>query len=306
MSRTMQLRKKIQLLSVFLALLMALSLGLMGAEIAQAADDTYMVQRGDSLTQIASRFGISVEALAKANGIVNVNYIYAGQTLTIPGKNTAPSKPAPTPATTGQQGYIVQRGDNLSAIAERYGVSVVELASANGISVMDYIYVGQNLRIPGKSAAPAPAVIVAPTPTPIPQGGGAVVAPVPVVAASGTGKWVDVNLSKQRLVAYEGDVAVFSTAVSTGVSRHPTVTGTFNVYAKYSSQAMTGGSGSEYYYLPGVPYVMYFYSGYAIHGTYWHNNFGHPMSHGCVNLPTAAAKFMYGWAPIGTTVKVHY
>ena len=57
------------------------------------------------------------------------------------------------------------------------------------------------------------------------------------------------------------------------------------------------------YYLPNVPYVMYFLAGATRHtGTYWHHNFGHPMSHGCVNLPTPAAQWMYNWASMGTTV----
>ena len=69
---------------------------------------------------------------------------------------------------------------------------------------------------------------------------------------------------------------------------------------------MTGGTpGVDYYDLPNVPYSMFFYQGYAIHGTYWHTNFGHPMSHGCVNLPTAEAKWFYEWAPVGTPVVSH-
>ena len=86
--------------------------------------------------------------------------------------------------------------------------------------------------------------------------------------------------------------------VSTGVAAHPTVVGTFKIYAKYLADDMSGGYGAEYYYLPAVPYTMYFYGGYAIHGTYWHHNFGTPMWHGCVNLPTDAAKWMYNWAPM--------
>jgi len=295
---------------------LALSVFLLGVEMTQAADNTYTVQRGDNLTSIATRFGTSVSALAKANGIVNVNNIYAGQVLKLPGSDNT-SVATPAPVTTGQTAYIVQRGDTLSGIASRYGVTILDLATVNNISVMDYIYAGQTLRIPlgtgGGTAAPPttttqpPVVVVAPTATPIPAKTSSTQASSGFVDSSTTtGKWIDVNLSKQSLTAYEGSKVVFSTAVSTGVSAHPTVTGAFNIYVKYTSQAMSGGSGREYYYLPGVPYVMYFYQGYAIHGTYWHHNFGHPMSHGCVNLPTPAAKFMYDWAPMGTTVKVHY
>jgi lipoprotein-anchoring transpeptidase ErfK/SrfK len=60
------------------------------------------------------------------------------------------------------------------------------------------------------------------------------------------------------------------------------------------------------YYLPDVPYVMYFADYLAIHGTYWHDNFGYPMSHGCVNLPTWAAEWLYYWAGYGTPVWIHY
>jgi lipoprotein-anchoring transpeptidase ErfK/SrfK len=60
------------------------------------------------------------------------------------------------------------------------------------------------------------------------------------------------------------------------------------------------------YYLPNVPYTMYFYRGYGLHGTYWHANFGRPMSHGCVNLPTYEAQWLFNWAPVGTLVNVHY
>jgi lipoprotein-anchoring transpeptidase ErfK/SrfK len=60
------------------------------------------------------------------------------------------------------------------------------------------------------------------------------------------------------------------------------------------------------YDLPNVPYVMYFYQGYGLHGTYWHHNFGHPMSHGCVNFKTEDAGWLYNWASVGTLVNIHY
>jgi len=85
-----------------------------------------------------------------------------------------------------------------------------------------------------------------------------------------------------------------------------TVTGTYHVYTKLTSQRMTGGVRREHYDLPNVPNVMYFYSGYAIHGTYWHHNFGHPMSHGCVNASLSAAAWLFKWTPVGTPVKIHY
>jgi lipoprotein-anchoring transpeptidase ErfK/SrfK len=111
-----------------------------------------------------------------------------------------------------------------------------------------------------------------------------------------------VDLGAQRVTAYEGGTPVRSTLVSTGLPRTPTPTGRYRIYVKYASDDM-GGPG---YYLPDVPYTMYFYRGYSIHGTYWHSNFGRPMSHGCVNLPTSEARWFYNWASVGTPVNVHH
>jgi hypothetical protein len=126
-------------------------------------------------------------------------------------------------------------------------------------------------------------------------------------APVGEAKWIEVNLSGQFLRAWQYDTLVFSTAVSTGVATHQTPTGTYHVYSKLAFDDMTGGTtGVDYYDLPNVPNVMYFYQAYAIHGAYWHHNFGHVMSHGCVNLPLDAASWMYGWTPVGTTVWIHW
>jgi lipoprotein-anchoring transpeptidase ErfK/SrfK len=128
-------------------------------------------------------------------------------------------------------------------------------------------------------------------------------APKPSVASSGNGaRWIDVDLTNQRVYAYEGDTVVNSFIVSTGTWQTPTVTGQFNVYVKYRSAKMSGPG----YYLPNVPYIMYFYGSYGLHGTYWHNNFGTPMSHGCVNLTIDDAGWLYNWASVGTLVNVHY
>jgi lipoprotein-anchoring transpeptidase ErfK/SrfK len=115
------------------------------------------------------------------------------------------------------------------------------------------------------------------------------------------GKWIEVILAEQRLIAWDDGRAVLSTSISSGTRRTPTVRGSFKIYRKYVRQRMTGPG----YNLPNVPYVMYFKGSYALHGTYWHNNFGRPMSHGCVNLPTGTAGWLYEWAPKGTTVVVH-
>jgi lipoprotein-anchoring transpeptidase ErfK/SrfK len=128
-------------------------------------------------------------------------------------------------------------------------------------------------------------------------------APKAPVASSGNGaRWIDVNLSSQMVYAHEGDTVVNSFLVSTGTWIHPTVTGKFAIYIKLRSGSMSGPG----YYLPNVPYIMYFYKSYGLHGTYWHSNFGTPMSHGCVNLRTDDAAWLYNWSSIGTVVNVHY
>ena len=80
-----------------------------------------------------------------------------------------------------------------------------------------------------------------------------------------------------------------------------TVTGTYQIYAKYSQYTMRGPD----YDLPDVPYTMFFYKGYSIHGTYRHHNFGTPMSSGCVNMKTEEAAWIYENAPVGTYVFIH-
>ena len=115
-------------------------------------------------------------------------------------------------------------------------------------------------------------------------------------------RWVDINLTTQMLTAYEGDESVANFVISSGRAGSPTVVGEFEIWVKVPIQAMSGPG----YYLPNVPYVMYFYEDYGIHGTYWHNNFGTPMSAGCINMTTDDAYWMYQFGSVGTTVRVHY
>ena len=130
----------------------------------------------------------------------------------------------------------------------------------------------------------------------------------PPGAPSGEAKWIEVDLTHQYLRAWEYNHKVFGEYISSGVADHPTPTGTFHIYYKLPYDDMTGGKAgtSDYYYLPNVPWVMYFLDGgYALHGTYWHHNFGTPMSHGCVNMTIDGAAWVYAWAPVGTTVWIH-
>ena len=111
-------------------------------------------------------------------------------------------------------------------------------------------------------------------------------------------KWIEVNLSDQKLYAWIGDQLVDEFMISTGVGAYPTVEGVFRMWMRTPTQTMSGGdrASGTYYNLPNVQWVQYFYSEYALHGTYWHNNFGTPMSHGCVNLSIEDAEWLYNWS----------
>ncbi|HIP73004.1 MAG TPA: murein L,D-transpeptidase, partial [Anaerolineae bacterium] len=160
---------------------------------------------------------------------------------------------------------------------------------------------------PTWTATPIPS----PTPTPTPTYAPTFVSPGYRDAQRPFGvapdeRWIDVNLSAQYLTAYEGDTPVFETYISGGLPGFETVTGQFRIWLRYESQTMDGRLLGYDYYLENVPYVMYFYQDYALHGAYWHNNFGQPMSHGCVNIAPDDAEWLFNWASLGTLVNVHY
>lgn len=123
-----------------------------------------------------------------------------------------------------------------------------------------------------------------------------------------TTKHIVVDLSEQMLYAYDGDTLFMQESISTGIEENITPIGTFKVYKKMPSRYMQGplpGVSDEYYDLPGVAWDLYFTQGGAVlHAAYWHNNFGKPMSHGCVNQRSEEAKKLYGWAELGTSVTV--
>lgn len=153
---------------------------------------------------------------------------------------------------------------------------------------------------PEPTETPEPTNTQPPPPTAVPVVYDTAVPDEP--AADNSGRWIDIDLSQQMLYAYDGQELVNSFLVSTGVAAHPTVVGQYYIYVKYLYTDMSGPG----YYLPDVPYTMYFYQGYGIHGTYWHNNFGTPMSHGCINMLTSDAAWMYDFASVGTLVNIHY
>jgi lipoprotein-anchoring transpeptidase ErfK/SrfK len=125
-----------------------------------------------------------------------------------------------------------------------------------------------------------------------------------------TEKLITVDLASQTLTAWEGGKIQHQAKVSTGMYLTPTVRGSFRINWKLPLQDMRGPSPYKQYYPNGkyyikdVPNVMYFYQAYAIHGAYWHNNFGNRASHGCVNVPLASAQWLFNWANVGTRVEV--
>jgi lipoprotein-anchoring transpeptidase ErfK/SrfK len=118
-------------------------------------------------------------------------------------------------------------------------------------------------------------------------------------ATDGAEKWIDVSLSEQKLRAYEGSRLIYEFPISSGRPGYDTVKGEFSVWRKVRNQTYRGGSRErgDYYYLPNVPYSLFFYQGYAIHGAYWHNDFGiKRRSSGCINLKIPDAEQVYNWA----------
>ena len=110
--------------------------------------------------------------------------------------------------------------------------------------------------------------------------------------------WIQINLTTQRLTAWEGGKPVYAIVISSGKKSTPTLTGIFNIQSKLKSSRMQG----EDYDVPNVPYAMYYQGNYAIHGAYWHRKFGTPISHGCVNIAPDHAKWLFQWASLGTPV----
>lgn len=176
-------------------------------------------------------------------------------------------------------GYTVKAGDTLTTISLEFGVPAEYIATKNNLDNPDMIFEGQTLIIP-----------IWPAPTP--------------EAQTNSDKEIVVVISTQTTCAYEKGEPVKCVLVSTGLPGDTeTPRGKFSVYAKLPSTDMKGPG----YYLKDVPWNLCFLqrgTGYCIHGTYWHSNFGQKMSHGCVNLETGDAEWFYNWAEVGTPVTV--
>lgn len=259
----------------------------------------HTVQRGDNLRAIAQRYNISEAELIALNNLTNPNRILTGQALLVgnapvtvaaPAIVTEPQVVAAAPAAPAAAAepatHVVQAGETLASIASRYGVATSQLIASNNITNPDRVLAGQTLIIPAGGVS---AITVSDP--------GAGAAPP---ARIGAGREIVVDLSSSRVYAYENGMLMYEAISSNGLPATPTVQGNFTVQSKVRSQTMSGPS----YWLPNVEWVLYFYQGYALHGAYWHDNFGQPMSHGCVNLTNEDARWFYDFAQIGTPVTV--
>ena len=273
------------------------------------------MQFGETLSAIAKHYGVSMVDLMSANGIIDANRIDQGQTIWIPPTaitREPPVAPAPpvapvapvavtaneAPSTAVAPGerdiYVVQPGEMLSIIGNKLGMNWIVIAEVNGLANPNRLHAGMELLVPNVddlnkyppsygsnrynlySDDPGPHV--------------------------GVGREFVVVLSTQRAYAYEDGVLKKAALVSTGLPATPTVQGNYRIYLKRRSQSMSGPG----YDLDNVEWVMFFHRGYAFHGTWWHNNFGQPMSHGCVNMTNPDARWFYEFGSIGTPVHVRY
>jgi LysM repeat protein len=240
-------------------------------------------QAGDNPARVAAAHSIPVAELVELNGISPSQPLRAGTLLYVP---TTPD----ALRADGLPIHEVQAGETLTGIAREYGVSARSLVALNDVANASAIRPGMKLAVP-----PLP-LHVRLADAPAGEDGQHYhrLDEFPTL----TDKWIDVDLSEQRVVAYEGVRPVRSFVVSTGKSATPTVTGIFRMWAKIPKQTMAGGSraAGDYYLLPNVEWVQYFYRDYAFHGAYWHTDFGTPVSHGCVNLTNDDARWLYEWA----------
>lgn len=130
--------------------------------------------------------------------------------------------------------------------------------------------------------------------------------------AKGETSWLDISLLRQTLVAYRGQRPVFATLVSTGrdgtqdpATTHSTVQGLFRIHTKHVTATMSGNSADDEFDLRDVPYVQYFHEGYALHAAFWHDGFGTPRSHGCINLAPRDARYLFSWTEPNVPMRWH-
>jgi LysM repeat protein len=258
--------------------------GVQAAEAAPAELAMHVVAPGETLSAIAQRYGVSLQALVEANSIGDSSRIAAGQRLAIPAPDSAGSAPA-APAAAAPSEYVVGPGDGLAAIAQQFNTTVAALAAANGIGDPSRIYVGQRLAIPAGAAAPAAQAA--------PQGG----------------LHFYVSISQQRCQLYRDEQLLYDWPCSTGRAGSGTKTGEFFVQSKIRE-----AWGSRWgFYMPfwlgiywaggsenGIHGLPYQPGGYPV----WANAVGTPITYGCVLLGANESQTLWEIAYIGMPVTI--
>ena len=205
---------------------------------------------------------------------------------------------------TADKAAIQKVVDTLPAAVNRDVVNGTEITDTEG-ATLDTIAAGADGRALGDTSGVAAAYA-----TQLAEGKPVFELPVTVTAAqvTKTSRNIVVNLSEQREYLFENGQVIDSFLISSGVSGHDSHTGNFRITAKLSSQNMGNPDLTQApnYYTQNVPDVMYYNGDEALHGAYWHNNFGNVMSHGCINMPLDKAANVFDWAPMGTEVTVTY
>lgn len=252
----------------------------------------HTVTLGETLYSIARRYSVDLQDLKSINDLADASLLWVGQNLTLPALQDG-ADPVPQVVKTAQVVsssrvpsvsvpeeppssfvHVVLPGETLTTIAERYRSSADLVQSFNQLSSRNLIHPGQRLYIPDKASG--------------------------IDGFQGR-RWVEIDLSEQTLTAWDNDDVYMQTRISSGTSQYPTPTGLFHIWHMNPVQTMSGPG----YSLPNVRFNMYFFHDYAMHGTWWHDNFGQPMSHGCVNMTNEEAERLYHFVSLGTEVWVH-
>jgi LysM repeat protein len=289
----------------------------------------HVVAAGETLSHIARRYGTDVSTLLALNDLSNANLVYVGQQLVVSGGGGGwqpqweDEEPERYTADYQRQG-VGWEAQSSGGPYQRAGVGWDPQESRRSpyrdpwreepaeetsyepdeewerqserrspyLDEWEDVHSQQNSYPVGRSWEPQPSVQSRREAEPL----------------SGE-KWIDIDLSDQVLTAYQGDTVVEMFTISSGSARYPTVTGSFRTYARTELQDMSGGSqaAGDYYFQPDVPWVQYFFEDYAIHGAYWHNSFGTPIGHGCINMRVEESRWLYEWTGVtGIRVEVHY